>query len=607
MKPPLPLELYLICFGAASVIHAAQTVLSAKLLQHRTGYDRVGAKDGVALGITTFFWQFGNFLMAFFSSLDFVETSLPFRTSSFVREAALVSFPLLFSYLSLHLPPGSPSANSWQRVGGYLRYFLWPWTVMSIGVMAVSEAGVTVLGVWPYVIAITTLHLMLLYFVIFTITTASHRKRAEESGVPSLRRAQKAGVIAGVVAVVTFVLMLSGYWKLHIPFFSYIELAAMLSSVPFAIAVAYRQYEFPFMDTFIREVISGVILLVAFVAVVSVSKFVLWLTGCGLILVYCKAPLTRWVERTFIGYEESVEEQEERIGLAIRALTRLDEFGAGVSEILASEFEAEWVEINSNPRQEAAHRFEIPGSSLWLSVGLRLGGRRYMSRQLRIARTAALQLAAHHHQLRQHELREVTARAQMRALQAQINPHFLFNTLNVLANLIHSNPSRAERVTEELADVFRYALESTRLEYVKLDDELDFIQSYLEIEKARFEERLNYSFHVDSTTRSVRIPAMILQPLVENAIKHGIGPKVEGGAVRVSAQLEQERLLIIVEDTGIGRASSFRQRGMGVGLNNIRQRLQYLYGENGTLNLEDVSPAGTRAVLSLPQLVGVQS
>jgi len=204
-------------------------------------------------------------------------------------------------------------------------------------------------------------------------------------------------------------------------------------------------------------------------------------------------------------------------------------------------------------------------------------------------------------------MREATARAQMQALQAQINPHFLFNTLNVLANLIHSNPSKAERVTEELADVFRYALESTRLEYVKLDDELEFIRSYLEIEKARFEERLVYSFDVDSASRSVRIPAMILQPLVENAVKHGIGPKVEGGAVRVSTRLEPDRLVIIVEDTGIGRASGLRQRGMGVGLNNIRQRLQHLYGENGTLSLQDLNPAGTRAVLSLPQLVGVQS
>jgi signal transduction histidine kinase len=607
MTPPLPSELYLICFATASVIHGAQTVLSAKLLQHRTGYDRVGAKDGIALGVTTFFWQFGNFLMAFVWSLGLVETSVPFRIGSFVREAALVCFPLLFSYLSLHLPPGSPSASSWQRVGAYLRYFLWPWTVLSIGVVAASESGITVPVLRPEVAILTTLHFMLLYFVIFTVRTASYRKPAEASGVPSLRRAQKAGVVAGVLAVVTFVLMLSGYWNVRIPFFSYIELAAMLSSVPFAIAVAYRQYQFPFMDTFIREVISGVILLVAFVAVLSVSKFILWLTACGVILAYCKAPLTRWVERTFIGYQESVEEQEERIGTAIRALTRLDEFGARVSEILASEFEAAWVAINSNPRQDAAHRFEIPGSGLWLSVGPRLAGRRYMSRQLRIARTAALQLAAHHHQLSQHEMREATARAQMQALQAQINPHFLFNTLNVLANLIHSNPSKAERVTEELADVFRYALESTRLEYVKLDDELEFIRSYLEIEKARFEERLVYSFDVDSASRSVRIPAMILQPLVENAVKHGIGPKVEGGAVRVSARLESDRLVIIVEDTGIGRASGLRQRGMGVGLNNIRQRLQHLYGENGTLSLQDLNPAGTRAVLSLPQLVGVQS
>src|SRR5262245_9030964 len=179
MKPPLPLELYLICFGAASVIHGAQTVLSAKLLRHRTGSDRVGAKDGVALGVTTFFWQFGNFLMTLFSSLDFVETSLPFRTTSFVRDAALVSFPLLFSYLSLHLPPGSSSASSWQRVGGYLRYFLWPWTVSSIGIMAVSEAGVTVLGVWPYVIAITTLNLMLMFLDISSLNIVRHLKRTE--------------------------------------------------------------------------------------------------------------------------------------------------------------------------------------------------------------------------------------------------------------------------------------------------------------------------------------------------------------------------------------------------------------------------------------------
>src|SRR5438067_2066844 len=158
-----------------------------------------------------------------------------------------------------------------------------------------------------------------------------------------------------------------------------------------------------------------------------------------------------------------------------------------------------------------------------------------MSRELRIGRAAALELAAHHHYLTQHEMRELTARAQIRALQAQINPHFLFNTLNVLASLIHSNPAKAEKVTEELAEIFRYALESTRADWVRLDDELHFIESYLEIEKARFQERLTYSFDIDPALRALKIPPMILQPLVENAIKHGVGPKIEGGEVKVVA------------------------------------------------------------------------
>ena len=308
-----------------------------------------------------------------------------------------------------------------------------------------------------------------------------------------------------------------------------------------------------------------------------------------------------------MGFDESVDEQEERIGTAIRALTRLDEFGARVSEILAHELDAQWVEINPEPRLDAVHRFEIAGSGLSLSLGPRLGGRQYMSRQLRIARTAALQLAAHHHQLAQHEMRELTARAQMRALQAQINPHFLFNTLNVLANLIHTNPEKAELVTEELADIFRYALESTRVEWVRLDDELRFLESYLEIEKTRFEERLVYSFDVDAAIRSLKIPPMILQPLVENAIKHGIGPKVEGGEVRISARIESDRVVMAVEDTGMGHQSVSRHRGTGVGLTNVRERLQHLYGNRGSLKLEEMSPSGTRAVLILPQFVGVPS
>jgi LytS/YehU family sensor histidine kinase len=223
-----------------------------------------------------------------------------------------------------------------------------------------------------------------------------------------------------------------------------------------------------------------------------------------------------------------------------------------------------------------------------------------MSRELRIARTTALQFAAQHHLLRQQELGELTQRAQMGALKAQINPHFLFNTLNVLSNLIHTDAGKAERVTEELADIFRYALDSTRLEWVKLEDELGFLGSYLGIEKARFDERLEFSIDVDSSIRSAKIPPMILQPLVENAIKHGIGPKVEGGAVWIRGSAAANRLVLIVEDSGAGLNGSGRHSGAGIGLKNIRERLEHIFGSSAEFKLEHRKPEGTRAVLTLP-------
>jgi two-component system LytT family sensor kinase len=320
-----------------------------------------------------------------------------------------------------------------------------------------------------------------------------------------------------------------------------------------------------------------------------------------------KAPVTRWVERKFLGYEESAEHQEERVGVAIRALTRLDEFSVRVPEVLASELDAEWVEISAAVRPDAIQVFDIPGAALKLLLGPRRHRRQYMSRQQRIARTAALQLAAHHHQLAQLELKELTVRAQVRALQAQINPHFLFNTLNVLASLIHSDPQKAETVTEELADVFRYALESTRQEWVTLDDELHFLEAYLGIEKARFDDRLRFSFDVEPSLRSMKIPPMILQPLVENAVKHGISPLQDGGEVCVRAQLESERVVITVEDTGAGRRSVVRGRTTGVGLVNVRERLDHIYGPAGSIQLEEMAPKGMRAVVTLPQLAGAHS
>jgi len=282
------------------------------------------------------------------------------------------------------------------------------------------------------------------------------------------------------------------------------------------------------------------------------------------------------------------------------------------------ELEAEWVAIEDVSRADAIYRFEVKGSvPTWLMLGPRVGKRAYMSRQLRLARTAALLVAAQQEWLHgqdnekrrlveQHQLRELTARAEMRALQAQINPHFLFNTLNVLANLIQDNPERAEQVTEQLAEVFRYVLESTRREWVSLEEEVRFLQAYLDIESTRFGERLRHHWNLDPIAAKVRIVPMLLQPLVENAVRHGIAPSPEGGDLWIDAKVHNNsRLVLQVEDSGVGISARSSRPGFGVGLNNVRERLSRCYGAGAELVMEARDPKGTRATLFLPvEVVG---
>ncbi len=608
-------QLFVICFGAGTVIHAILVVLVLKLRVPESDPKYSAFLHGLSIGLITFLWQFGNFLVALVWATTGQPASPVAVAGNFIRDCSLICFPLLFSYMCVfgfEIEGGRGSRL--LALGARLKYPLWVWTVMGVGVMTAVNAGMDVRFINPNVVSQATLYIMLFYFGLFTAASGIEKRKASASGIAAMVRAHKAAMAAAISAAVLFVLMLGGYAHFPIPFLPYVELAAMMTTVPYAISVAYRLYQFPFMDAFLREVISGALLLMVFVATIALGGFVLpaglaasWMVACAVILVYSKGPVTRWVERVLLGYDESAEEQEERVGNAIQALTQLDEFNARVSEILARELEAQWVEIGSSSRPDAVHHFDIAGAGMSLSIGPRIRGRHYMSRQLRMARTAALQLAAHHHRLHQQELREHTARAQMRALQAQINPHFLFNTLNVLSNLIHTNPVKAERVTEELAEIFRYALESTRLESVKVEDELRFLESYLEIEKARFEERLAYSFDVDPGIRVLQIPPMILQPLVENAVKHGISPKVEGGKVTVSGHLDGVRVVLGVEDTGVGYRAASRQRGTGIGLTNVRERLDHIYGGSATIKLEEGRNGGTRVELILPEAAGVPS
>ena len=213
---------------------------------------------------------------------------------------------------------------------------------------------------------------------------------------------------------------------------------------------------------------------------------------------------------------------------------------------------------------------------------------------------------------REAQLLHQTTESELRALRAQINPHFLFNALNTIADLIVVDTQRAERMTERLADVFRHVLTQSQKSTITVREEIEFVRQYLEIEQARFHDRLRVRIDIDAATSDIKVPALILQPLVENAIKHGLAPKIEGGTVSISARRAEGSLLLIVEDDGVGFGSQIakypppvgangkgRTRSTGVGLANITQRLRTLYGEHAELLVERPGDSGCRVTIKI--------
>lgn len=191
--------------------------------------------------------------------------------------------------------------------------------------------------------------------------------------------------------------------------------------------------------------------------------------------------------------------------------------------------------------------------------------------------------------------------ARLKLLQAQIEPHFLFNTLATVGSLVDADPPRARRLLDRLNDWLRLTLVRVRDEDARLDDELALLESWLGILGERFGPRLRWHIQADAQARRLPFPPLLLQPLVENAVKHGIEPKLGGGSLEVWARVSEGRLRLQVNDDGVGLASGATGAGPGGnGLENVRARLATLYGDQAWLELAPRDGGGTRAVLELP-------
>lgn len=196
-------------------------------------------------------------------------------------------------------------------------------------------------------------------------------------------------------------------------------------------------------------------------------------------------------------------------------------------------------------------------------------------------------------------IRAELAQAELRALRAQIHPHFLFNTLNTIAALINENPRDAEDVVTRLAEVFRYVLASAQREHTRFGDEIEFLRAYLEIERSRLGDRLRLIESIEPGLEDIPVPGLLLQPLVENAVRYAVAARTGGGTITIRARREDAALIIEVADDGPGFLPGAAPQGHGVGLESVRERLR-LAGPGHAFAITSGLGEGTCATLTLP-------
>ena len=203
-------------------------------------------------------------------------------------------------------------------------------------------------------------------------------------------------------------------------------------------------------------------------------------------------------------------------------------------------------------------------------------------------------------ELKTSQLEARLAQSRLQVLKMQLHPHFLFNTLNAISELIHKDPESAERMIGDLSDLLRMSFENLETQEIPLKQELEFLRKYLEIEQMRFHDRLRIEMEIAPDTLDAKVPNMILQPLVENAIKHGLAPRSEGGKIEIGAVKNNGNLSLTVKDDGIGIPFNDTENlPEGVGLSNTRRRLKHLYGDRHKFDLTSENK-GLRVNLTIP-------
>jgi len=245
--------------------------------------------------------------------------------------------------------------------------------------------------------------------------------------------------------------------------------------------------------------------------------------------------------------------------------------------------------------------FSLESSNLWVEVAIYATSIVVIGTELKIWNSVRIQIKLE-------EQERLLLQARMEALQNQINPHFLFNTLNSVSSLVRFDPDTARDLIIKLATILRRLLNSSDA-FVPLREEVEFIDNYLDIEVVRFgRDKLDVVKELDPASLDVMVPSMLLQPLVENSIKHGLASKIEGGSIFLRSRMADSKLIIEVEDNGVGMGSAnLLERptglgGTGIGMANVAERLKVLYGDTARMTIDSQQGKGTLIRLRLPAL-----
>jgi two-component sensor histidine kinase len=445
--------------------------------------------------------------------------------------------------------------------------------------------------------------------------------------------------LAGSMGLFLFAISFAHFGAPHAQLAWSREVALHHAGLPLALLVLLQDYRFLLMDAFLRFIVNATLAAAALLASIGIlqsrilTEHLQHPFDAGVIFVSAGLLLTFfvWVHNRIQRLVTSTIFLRSNVDEPLRELQDLSLATGTESEYLRLAGEAiarflhaargELTERNPTPGRplaapvavlEAA-RFAVPGwvqavlplrfargDAAYLLLGPRDGGRRYLSEDLTVLARLGAAVAEHVEQLRSVQMQNLVSQAELKALQAQINPHFLFNSLNTLYGAIDRTNAEARRLVLNLADVYRYLLRSERA-LVEVAEELRIVRAYLEIEELRLGAKLRTEVDADFGALRVSIPLLSIQPLVENAVKHGVAARMGAGFVHLKIRAAGDAVTVEVSNSGMWERAPGLSPPSGIGLSNVRRRLELCYGADARFEIQAANGVTTVAFVLLRQ------